>query len=149
MNYRVVVDTNLIVSAVLSPNRKPSRILDAIIEGQLLSITSPPILAEARRVFSYPKLQRILVKNGIDGKSVEDYVSQFAQSSAIVPGRAEANFIENDPTDNMFLACAAEGEADFIISGDKHLTSIGTFQGIRIMDPANFLSFLESQEDLS
>jgi predicted nucleic acid-binding protein len=42
----------------------------------------------------------------------------------------------------MILACAVEGEADFIISGDHHLTGLKTYQSIRIIDPATFVAQL-------
>jgi hypothetical protein len=53
--------------------------------------------------------------------------------------------IKDDPEDNKYLAAAAEGKADFIISGDHHLRELGIFRGIRILSPSMFLKLLEKQ----
>jgi predicted nucleic acid-binding protein len=46
---------------------------------------------------------------------------------------------QHDPSDNIYLACAVEGNAGFIISGGHHLTDLKTFRGIPIVNPAAFL----------
>ncbi|HEX8228447.1 MAG TPA: putative toxin-antitoxin system toxin component, PIN family, partial [Chloroflexia bacterium] len=51
--------------------------------------------------------------------------------------------IASDPDDNKFLECAVAGGADYIVSGDKHLLSLGEYEGIRILSPADFLRVLE------
>ena len=45
----------------------------------------------------------------------------------------------------MYLACAVEGEADYIVSGDQHLLKLGAFKGIQIITPAQFLNILEDE----
>jgi uncharacterized protein len=50
--------------------------------------------------------------------------------------------IKNDPEDNRYLEGAVEGQADFIISGDRHLTDLKVFRGIKIVDPATFLEII-------
>jgi len=52
--------------------------------------------------------------------------------------------IETDPSDNMFLECAVEGRADFIISGDRHLKDLRVYKGIEILDPSTFLEKIDS-----
>ena len=49
------------------------------------------------------------------------------------------NIIKKDPDDNKFLECAAEFEADFIITGDKHILELGSYQNIKILSPSNFI----------
>jgi len=58
----------------------------------------------------------------------------------------ETSVIEEDPSDNIYLECAIESGADFIISGDHHLTDFGTYEGIRIMNPATFLKIIQSEK---
>lgn len=60
----------------------------------------------------------------------------------ITPGELEVNEIENDPDDNIYLACAAEGAADYIVSGDSHLQDLITYQGIPIVTPRRFWEIL-------
>lgn len=47
--------------------------------------------------------------------------------------------IANDPDDDKFLACAVAAKASAIISGDPHLLALGSYRGIRIMTPVQFL----------
>ncbi|MDY6768786.1 MAG: putative toxin-antitoxin system toxin component, PIN family [Candidatus Nanohaloarchaea archaeon] len=55
----------------------------------------------------------------------------------------EIDEIENDPSDNVFLEAAVEGNADYIVSGDPHLQELGTFRGIDIVNPREFLDILD------
>ena len=63
----------------------------------------------------------------------------------MTPGQLDIDAIPDDPSDNMILACAVEGWADFIISGDHHLTDLKIFQGITIVNPATFLKITNIQ----
>ena len=56
---------------------------------------------------------------------------------------SEMNAVPQDPDDNRILGCALAAKADFIISGDSHLTAMGQFNGIPIMTPSKFLDILE------
>lgn len=55
--------------------------------------------------------------------------------------------VERDESDNRFIECAVEGEADLIVSGDRHLLSVGEYQGIRVVTPAAFVGYLDSLKD--
>ena len=59
------------------------------------------------------------------------------------------DLIEADPTDNMFLAAALEGQADYIVSLDNHLLRLGWYHGIDIVRPALFLRRLREQRAAS
>ena len=144
MIYRIVIDTNVIVSAVLNPHGKPAVILDAVIDGDLNLIVSPDMLEEARRVFSYPKIQKILKQNNISLNEVKNYIDRLSKTAIIVPGKIKLDVIKDDPDDNIVLACALEGKANYIVSGDQHLTSLKTYQALEIVTPAVFLSHLKN-----
>ena len=62
-----------------------------------------------------------------------------------VEGKAEIDVIQADPTDNKYLACALEGEADYIDSGDRHLLDLGLYQGIKIIKAKAFLKIWDKQ----
>ena len=144
MIYRIVIDTNVLVSAVLNPHGKPAAILDAVIDGDLNLIFSSAMLEEARRVFSYPKIQKILKQNKISLKEVKNYIDRLNKTAIIVPGQTKLDVIKDDPDDNIVLACAQEGKANYIVSGDQHLTSLKTYQTIEIVSPAVFLLQLKN-----
>ena len=139
---RIVIDTNLLVSAILTPGGNPAKILKLILERKLNLIISPAILKEARQVFNYPKLIKLLEKNKITSAEVYGFLDKMSRVALITPGKLAINAIPEDPADNKILACAVEGGADYIISGDHHLTDLKIFKGIKIVGPAAFLKSL-------
>ena len=136
---RIVVDTNLLVSSILSPHGRPAVILKLFLEGRFPLVISNDILDEAQRVFKYPKLVKLMKKRGVSPQYIDDFLDKLSRVAIITPGKLSIEEIQDDPDDNMVLACAVEGEADVIISGDHHLTDLKTYRGITIIDPATFL----------
>jgi predicted nucleic acid-binding protein len=57
----------------------------------------------------------------------------------MVDVKAEVHFVEEDPSDNNVLACAREAGAQFIVSGDRHLLTLGRYGNARILDASAFL----------
>lgn len=131
---RVVLDTNIFVSGLLSKTGLPAKILDAWRAGQYLLITSPPIVAEIRRVLEPPRMRK---KYFITSGDIEQLIILLEKDALIVPGRTDVrNAIPDDPSDEMFLACAMDAAADYIVSGDRHLLDISEYKGIPII-PVN------------
>lgn len=139
---RIVIDTNILVSAILTPEGNPAKILRLELQGKLNLIISPSILEEIRKVLRYPKLVKLMKKNMITLEEVYTFLDKMSKIAVITPGKLDIEAIPDDPSDNMVLSCAVEGEADFIISGDHHLTDLRIFQGIKIVDPAAFLKII-------
>ncbi len=142
---RVVLDTNVLVSALLTPDSPPAEILASVLEGRLRIIISPAIIRETGLVFQYPKLKKTMQKHHLSAEEVEEAIFKILKVAIITPGEKIIQGVSRDPADDLILSCAAEGQADFVISGDKDLTELGSFKGIRIMDPANFLQLIEIQ----
>jgi hypothetical protein len=140
---RIVIDTNILVSAFLTPKGNPAKILKLILEGKLNLIISPAILEETRQVFNYPRLVKLMRKNKITLDEVYGFLDKLSRVAVITPGQLDIDVIQDDPADNKILACGQEGEADFIISGDHYLTDLKTFQGIKILNPAAFLKIAD------
>ena len=65
--------------------------------------------------------------------------------AVITQGLYEVKKIRHDPKDNMFLACALEGKADYIVSRDPHLRNIKHFHGIQIIDASTFIEKVKEQ----
>jgi putative PIN family toxin of toxin-antitoxin system len=139
---RAVLDTNVIVSAILAPKGAPATILRMGLEGAYMLLLSPHILDEARRVVRYPKIIKLLKRHGISLQEVDDLVDKIAKTSLVTAGALVLRVIEEDPKDDMILACAVEEEADFVVSGDSHLTNLKSFQGIPILQPVEFLRII-------
>lgn len=140
---RVVLDTNGFVSALIAPRSIPAQLLHLAREGKFALVISPKIIQEIRRVLGYPKIAARLKKHQVSTDEVEVFLEKITQAAHLTPGILQVDAVQDDPADNDILACAVEGEADFIISGDHHLTDLQSFQGIRIVDPAAFLEFFE------
>jgi putative PIN family toxin of toxin-antitoxin system len=136
VSMRVVLDANQFVSAVLVPVGHPAQILDAWRRGDLDVLVSPPILAEVRRVLLYPRLQK---RHGWDEAQVEAFLEGVWAASIPTPGTAAVESVPDDPSNSKYLACALEGNAQYIITGDQHLLRLDPWRGIRILPPAVFL----------
>lgn len=133
---RIVLDANVFVSAVLSPAGNPGRILDMAGQGRLKLLLSPAILSEINAVLFYPKLKRLHRKTP---KWIDAFMREFTDMAEVTPGDLPVDVIKTDPSDNIYLACALEGRADFIISGDSHLRDLENFHEIPIVSPAELL----------
>jgi putative PIN family toxin of toxin-antitoxin system len=139
---RVVLDANVFVSAVLKPQSDLARIFDLVKAGEVKLIISSDILSEIRGVLLYPKLRK---RHRRTPKKIDEFLRKTVRVSIITSGKMKVEEIKDDPEDNKYLAAAAEGKADFIISGDHHLRELGIFRGIRILSPSMFLKLLEKQ----
>jgi putative PIN family toxin of toxin-antitoxin system len=140
---RVVLDTNQYVSALLKSDSNSARLIALVHQGKIALIASPAILDEVRRVLAYPKIKRL---HSHTEQEIEQFMRKTEKIAIITPGALQVDVIKADYSDNIFLACAVEGGADFIVSGDHHLKDLKAFQGIRIVDPARFLAMLEASE---
>jgi putative PIN family toxin of toxin-antitoxin system len=140
---KIVLDTNVFLSGILSPNRGPAKILDLIISGKCKLVSSPQIIQEIQRVTQYPGIIRLTKKRKIRPEELADAILKVLRVSGITPGALKVQGVCPDPQDDMFLACALEGQVDFIFSGDKHLLNLKIYQGIQIVTPATFLKLME------
>jgi putative PIN family toxin of toxin-antitoxin system len=139
---RAVLDTNVIVSGTISSSGTPFEVLEAWRHRRFTLVTSPVILGEAERVFEYPRIKKAY---GLDAEIVDQIVARFTKYAIVTPGELAVREIEDDPADDMFLACAIEGEADFIVTGDRHLLGVGSYRSVSIMGPRSFLIRLEQR----
>jgi putative PIN family toxin of toxin-antitoxin system len=99
-------------------------------------LISPPILAEVRRVLLYPRLQK---RHGWGEAQVDGFLERVRPAAVTTPGTSTLEEVPDDPSDEMYLACALEGGAQYIITGDQHLLRLDPWRGIRIIPPAVFL----------
>jgi putative PIN family toxin of toxin-antitoxin system len=139
---RVVLDTNMLVSARIGKVGNPSLVLRYILQhGQEVEmLTSTALLTEVRRVFQYPRIKR---KYHLTNDDIDLYVGTIEDVSTLIEVRNIIPVISDDPDDDQVLACALEGEADYIVSGDPHLLSLQQYEDMLIVPPRQFLSLLE------
>lgn len=134
---RIVVDTNVFVSGLISPVGAPAAVLDGWRDRLFVLCVSPDIIAEIRDVLNRP---RIRTKYGITASEIDQVLLLLQQGVLAVPGTSDvAGAIGHDPTDEKFLSCALDAEADLIVTGDRHLLSLESYAGIQIVTPRAFL----------
>lgn len=139
---RVVLDTNILVSAILSPRGLAARILGYEREDKIELAFSPATTKEVFLVLRSPKIKTLLKKRAVSLRKVESFLKTLFNSSVRTAGGVEVAAVKDDPSDNMFLACALEAEADFIVSDDVHLNRLKSFHGIQIVDTLIFLKVM-------
>jgi len=139
---KTVIDTNLFVSSIINKSGIPAKLLQAWQDHDFLLIISDQMLEEMRRVLQYPHIKNKYNLKDDDIAKVIDTIERFAVVLHDVEG---VDVISEDPDDNKVLACAIAAEADFIVSGDKHLLKLGKFEDIPIMTAKDFLKKMESE----
>lgn len=139
---RAVLDTNVIVSAFINANSIPSTIVHRGKDKTFELIVSGALLAEYRRVLGYPHIQRL---HRLTSDEVEKSIAGLKAAEIYVDPSVHQRIVTADPDDDIFIACAVAGDADYIVSGDKHLLKIGEHRGIRILQPAVFLALLNEE----
>lgn len=136
---RIVLDTNLFISALLKPGSNPDKIINLVREEKVLLLASDNICTEITRVLMYPKIRKRLVATDDD---LMNFVNLFRTIAIRTPGLLVIPPLAADPDDTKYLVCAIEGRADFIVSGDHHLTDLVVFHGIRIVSASEFLQIV-------
>ena len=110
---RVVIDTNILVSALIAPAGKPAAIIDAWLDGKLTLLTCAAHVDELRSTLQKPRVAE-LIKPHKAGRLVNQ-IKRFADDVGVLP-RVERS---PDPADDFLLALSEAGRADYLVTGDK------------------------------
>lgn len=134
---RVVLDTNVLVSAVVFGG-VPGEIVEMAASRELTLVLSPALVDELRRVlrdkFTFSEDALYLTE------------TLLRQAGILIEPSQSLGVITEDPHDNRVLEAAVYGGADAIVSGDRHLLVLKEFQGVPIMSPRQFLSNLRRRK---
>lgn len=110
--------------------------MDKIDKKEVKSITSKKIIAEYDKVINSDEIiEKIQYKKLILSKVAKKVI----MNSEIVKPKVKLNIVKEDKDDNKILECAKEGKVDYIITQDKHLLKLKSFEGIKILKPDEFL----------
>ncbi|HHW19337.1 MAG TPA: putative toxin-antitoxin system toxin component, PIN family [Firmicutes bacterium] len=137
---KVVPDTNVLVSALISPNGAAPRLLNGWRERKYELVLSPAILEELAEVLQRDRIRHYY--EHVDKELAQKYVAGIRRFATLVPGKVEVSGVYVDPDDDKFIAAALEAEADLIISRNEHLLRIREYQGVRILRPSEFVAML-------
>lgn len=131
MAYKVVLDSNVLISAIVFGG-KPRQILQSIIRGKVGLADLEVILEEVKAVLTGRKFQ-------FPSPVVHAVMTEIRIMSELVEPQVRIDKIKRDPDDNRVLECAVESKADCIVSGDMDLLKLGSFKGISIVNPTGFI----------
>lgn len=139
---RVVLDTNVVVSALLWGGT-PYRLIQAASAGEIELFASAVLLDELRHTLARPHLAARLAQQP---SSVAQAIDFYGQLVGHVAPRAIAP-TSRDPDDDHVLACALAAQAQLIVSGDNDLLDLGTYRTIAIVTPAQALACIEGMPE--
>ncbi len=134
MKPRVVLDTNVIISAVHFGG-PPEELLLLANQGDIELFISAFILEETARVLE----EKLLWEK----RRIRRLTDALREVASIIEPESGLNVVAGDDSDNRILACAVDAKADFLVTGDKrHLLPLQRYKGIRIVTPRELLDIL-------
>jgi uncharacterized protein len=133
---RAVLDTNVLVSAVISDG-KARALLKKGIAGQYRIVTSDMILTELAIVLSRSKFK-------ITKEDIARITTALRRTAEIVKVKTELKVVKDDPKDDMVLETAFDGGAHLIVTGDNHLLEIETYREIEIVTIEKMIAYLKA-----
>lgn len=133
---KIVADTNVLISALIMGG-KPRQLVLKIDGIDVKLISSKPLLEELISVLARDK-----IKKYVNSRDVGEFLKYLGKRMVIVEIRSRFRVIKEDPRDDVVMNTAYSAHADYIVSGDKHLTSLRIFKSIRVMTVSEMLKIL-------
>ncbi len=131
---KIVLDTNVLVSGLLSTRSNPALLLDAAGNDYSLFI-SKDMLIELEDVISREKF-------GFSGEKINSAIEAILSFSEVVNPEIKLDVVKSDPDNNKILECAIACGASYIVSGDKHLLNLKEYGNIKIINPKDAIDLL-------
>jgi len=139
---RVVLDTNVLVSASFRKQLSTPDEIDKALKAQRFTlISSAPIIKEVQDVMNR---DYIIALTKTTPEERKQYIADLIDISVITSGKKLSRPASRDIKDDKFLACGLEGQADYIVTGDKDLLVLKKFEGIKVITPREFLEKLKN-----
>jgi hypothetical protein len=130
---RLVIDTNILISGLMSVNSLPQQVFDYA-TSQAILLMSDEVQSEIENVISRPKLQKYIT---LERRT--KFLTELSQQVERVTINQHIRACR-DPKDDKFLELAVCGDANYIITGDADLLDLHPFQNITIIKAASFLT---------
>ncbi len=132
---RAVIDTNIIIRALIKPRGTVGPVLERLAAGDFQAIYSEPLLEELLAKLALPRIREKYHLMDVD---VSAFLALLAVRGELVePARRVT--VCRDPDDDMLIEAALEGRAEWVVSGDEDLLTLKTFEGVRFVTPRTFL----------
>ena len=133
---KVVIDTNVFVSGIFWKGIS-NRIIIAWRARKFDLVNSLMNVEELIKILKFFKID-------MSDEHIKEWVTLIVENSIIVDVVGKIKIVKDDPTDDKFIETALNGNADFIISQDRHLLDIKEFEGIKMVTPKEFLRILKT-----
>jgi putative PIN family toxin of toxin-antitoxin system len=132
---RLALDTNVWISAFLTPGGVCEKLVRAPADGSCRFLTCRSVLGEIDRVMTD--------KLDLPRPMVDERIRYVISHCLVVEPRKRLAVVPHCEADNRVLECAVEGRASFLVTGDKeHLLPLGRFQGVEIVTPRRMVDLL-------
>ena len=128
---KVVLDTNIYLSTILFGGN-PRKIISLAKSKKIEVFISPKILLEIS--------DKLYGKFRWNEEQIKQVIRAIGKISSVVRPKVKLSVVKSYPTDDKIIECAMESEANFIITGDKHLLDIKKYKKIKILTPERFLN---------
>jgi putative PIN family toxin of toxin-antitoxin system len=138
---KIVFDTNVLISALITTG-KPKELFNKAAQGQIKLIISKSILKEFSQVAENPRIRKYANEEDVIG-----FVRVINRVAKIVNVTSQFKAVKEDPDDDIVVRTAFDGKANYIVTGDKHLLSLGTFRGIKILTADEMLTLLKEEKN--
>jgi uncharacterized protein len=133
---RAVLDTNVVVSALLQPEGPTAIILDLAMSEYFRCYASEPLLEEYGEVLARARFR-------LDRRHIAKFLRRMRKTVVVVAPRKKLT-ATSDPDDNKVLECALDARADYVVTGNvRHFPA--RFQDIRVLLPRQFLTVLAAE----
>lgn len=135
---RVILDTNVLLSAFIRVDSKPYKLVQAWLDGRFELVSSAAQIEEITRVARYPRVRRYIAAAEVG------WLVNRIRDRALVIGRLPNVDVSSDPTDNFLLGMAEAGAADYLVTGDRSgVLAIGRYQETNVVTVGEMISKLE------
>jgi putative PIN family toxin of toxin-antitoxin system len=140
---RALLDTNVLVSAAIKPDGKPSQILQQA-GARFELLCTEYILAELEDVLARPHIQK-KYRELVSPERREQFLALLRGLADLVEVQTELSVVP-DREDNVVLAGAVDGAADYLVTGDPHLLEVKEQLGCQVITPDTFLQLLTDEK---
>lgn len=139
---KIVLDTNVLLSALLFPGGPPEKILTLAKLGELTLFLSPDILSEFKKVMR--------VKFKYEESEIEEFIARFRAFAQLTYPEERVQLITRVDADNRILECAIQARAEFLVTGDKRdILPLKKIQSTLILTPSQFLEYWHRKKEKS
>lgn len=129
----VVLDTNIVVSALIAKEGAPAKIFEKLVLGEIENYTNKEIIQELKDVLNRREITKRTTK-----KARDFILRHYLKNSVQIATKIKVNVVEHE-ADNRFIETSLDANARYIITGDKHLLKLKEFKEIKIVKSKEFL----------